>query len=95
MSPEPEPAIGLGLCVWRDRPDGEAYPAIVTKPGAIISVIIFPPETRAGIVKDSVRHIKDPRRAEFAHLNKGCWDYTEEYKAITSLAKLIAGTPKK
>lgn len=61
--------------------------ALVTRPGSCINVIVFPTESRIGLVCETVRHVSDPEYPKFAHLNQGVWDYTDDQKAIRSLTK--------
>ena len=80
-----------GLVLWRHTPDGEASPAAVTRVGQnAIAVMIFPPDSRAGIPKDGVMHVSDPRAKTLAQPDAGLWDYTDETKLLMRLADALA-----
>jgi hypothetical protein len=78
------PPISIGdPCVWRHSPGHAATAAQVTRVGReAVSLILFPPDSRGGVVKDGVRFIGDPELPRLAHNDTGCWDYTARQKLV-------------
>lgn len=78
------------IVAWSNAPGGEKTYAMVTKVGrSAISVLVFPPDSRAGTPKDSVRYIGDPLLKSQLDSDSGVWDYTDETKALRILAQII------
>lgn len=84
------------VVVWRNAPGGESLFAVVTKYGRnAVSLMIFPPESRAGIPKDSVRFVDDPwNRINGVSADSGVWEYTEETLQLRALLAAAAKPSK-
>lgn len=75
------------LVIWFAAPGGDACVAAVTKIGRrAISVMLFPPDSRVGQPKDSVRHVDDPWNKIYdINPDSGVWDFTPEHKLLLSV----------
>lgn len=74
------------VVVWRSSAGDDPCNAVVTRPGKTgISVMLFPPESRACVPKDGVRYIGDPQNKIHTDSSSGVWDYTNEHKALMNL----------
>lgn len=87
--PKPSPVV-----VWRNAPNGDPTFAIVTKFGkSAVSLMLFPPDSRAGIPRDGVRHVGDPQCKVRIDSDSGVWDFTDETKALRILAGISIPGP--
>jgi hypothetical protein len=83
------------LVLWRHVIGGTPSPAAVTQVGRdAISVMIFPPDSRAGVPKDAVMHISDPRARTLVSPESGLWDYPPEYSAILDRLSVLEAADK-
>lgn len=78
------------LVVWRNAPGAAPVHAVVTQIGRnAINVMIFPPDSKVGIPKDSVRHVDDPWNKQYGiNADAGCWEHTDEYKRLQAIEAL-------
>jgi hypothetical protein len=68
------------IVMWRPSPGIPPSPAAVTHVGqTAVNLMIFPPDSRAGLPKDAVRHSTDPLVKNQLAPEAGIWDFTPEY----------------
>lgn len=85
VMPKPAPVVS-----WRNAPGGDESIAVVTKVGRnAISLMLFPPDSRAGVPKESVRHVGDPDLKGQINSDSGAWDFTDETKLLRLLSKAV------
>lgn len=86
------PAARLGPCVWYASRDGlEPVPAMITQIGqGSVMLTVFPPDNRAGLPKDGVRHVTDPVIAQYPSYESGCWDYCHSDMRLNDCEKRLA-----
>jgi hypothetical protein len=95
----PEAYLGQDV-LWYPDPDARLSPhaAKVTSVGQdTLSLNIFSPTNQAMMLRDGVRHIKDPRARRVEVLDNGVWDHTPQHLEYLELRKLLhdlQGTPK-
>lgn len=83
--PMPSPVV-----VWRNAPGGGSCIAVVTNVGSnAISLMLFPPDSRVGIPKDSVRYVGDPDVSRHVNSDSGVWEETDETKLLKALAAIV------
>lgn len=80
------------LVLWQNAPGGGSCFAVVTQVGRnAINVMLFPPDSRLGIPKDSVRHVDDPwNLVHGVNADAGVWDHTDADKEFAALKRTVA-----
>lgn len=84
------------IVVWRSSPNADSCLAIVTAVGQQgLSCMLFPPDSKMGLPRDSVRHVDDPwNKLHGVSADSGVWDYTGDEKRLLALEAVVEGLKK-
>ncbi len=88
------PPVTVGPCIWFEAPGIGACAGLITEVNQrSCGILVFPPGSHGGVLKEAVRHASDPEYPKLTYPS-GVWDYTDSQKATQFLVECI-NTPIK
>lgn len=86
----PEAKIGQVVYWYASRGYKEAQPALVVSVGHdTVDLLIMVSDSAAFLPRGGVRHICDPAKQKIDNGDVGCWDFSDEHKALCMLAEHV------